>query len=470
MKLFYKLCWETRVCCFAFFCLSSAEEMCFGTVFVYPAPKLFLCSSGFSEDAVSDWLNEAYAAGYWNVNTSKGESVADLIEGGSIHSPGDLHPAFWSHIGGKWDSEKDGANEMYDKLLHEEAYSARMSVCAESADVRGETETTFQDIIGDFIEYCTDPCGCEAGSAVDGDVSSIHILVFVGVTLIIIVIVLAMLSGITRGLVTRHCICCIDILAKIISVFLSARTQPATRRFFQWLGLRIHSKPMWFIGFGSALVTLCSAFGFVYYRLFCGDGTCVENRGLYLWIPRRSTVWAQNTDIIDSFGSYPSELDLLLTVVNEEESILNPSNMDIAFEVAKSIHNVTLHDFNDRDYEYTDLCTRSAPSQSHCDSSKESFFAVFFQNNEPLWSEMNSTLSIINEPNYYSMELFLYVDQMNGSWDEIQTLIDVLNSPDYPTALYLGGLEYAAGDSKEIVGAETLRIVYSLKGSSNSTV
>ena len=63
-----------------------------------------------------------------------------------------------------------------------------------------------------------------------------------------------------------------------------------------------------------------------------------------------------------------------------------------------------------------------------------------------------------------------YLEHMNGSWDEIESLLQILNIPDYPTALYLGGLEYGEDDSTRIVGAKSLRITYSLKGSTNLTV
>ena len=446
------------------FYVFSADEMCVAHILVFPTPNLHLCSSGFADDAVSEWLNEAYDAGYWNINTSNGESVADLIAGGSIESAGDLHPVLWSYVGGKWDSKKEGANAMFDKLLNDEAYSGRISLCGESADSFTETESTFQDTFGDFKEYCTDSCGCDADTTKHDVNSAAGILVILAVSAgaaVIIAIVLAVLC--------RYRIRCSRIPTKCTG-FLSIRTQAIFRRFFQWLGIRIHSKPMWFIAFGGALVALCSASGFVYYRLFCGDGACTESRGYSLWIPQQNTLWSQYTEVIDTFGVYPSSLYLLLTVVDDDESILSPSNMDIAFEIANSINNITLYDHNDRDFEYSDLCTRSSRTQSDCDSSNETFFAVLFQNNESLWSEINSTLSIINPPDYTSLEFAYYIDRMNGSWDEIKTLIQILNIPDYPTALYLGGLEYAEDDTARIIGAQYLRIAYSLEGSTNSTV
>ena len=99
--------------------------MCAAYVFVYPVPSLLACSSGFDIDVVSDWLEESYDAGYWTINSSDGKTVEDLIDGGSIERVGDLHPAFWSTVGGQWHSEKEGANAMYDKLVNDPIYSYR---------------------------------------------------------------------------------------------------------------------------------------------------------------------------------------------------------------------------------------------------------------------------------------------------------------------------------------------------------
>ena len=449
-----------------FCCTRKGNEMCAAYVFVYPVPSLLACSSGFDIDVVSDWLEESYDAGYWTINTSDGKTVEDLIDGGSIERVGDLHPAFWSTVGGQWDSEKEGANAMYDKLVNDPIYSGRTSVCAKQFGVIIETQSTLEDTLGNFQEHCSDSCGhCDAEETADDDVSSVDTLLIMGIAAVAVVLVAVVIIV----MFSRHQIRCINIPTKWTG-FLSIRTQANTRRFFQWIGHRIHSKPMWFIAFGAALVVLCCASGFIYYRLFCDDGECIENRTFYLWIPQRSAVWSQYTEIIDVFGPYSSVLTLVLTVIDDEDSMLTPSNMDIAFEIANSIDNITLHDLNDRDYEYTDLCTRSSPTQSDCDSSNETFFAVYFQNNESLWNDMNSTLSIINPDIPSSFEMSFVWLMNNGSWDDIETILRILNIPDYPTSLHLGGLEYDAEDPTYVVEAKSLRSTYKLQGSTDKAV
>lgn len=222
--------------------------------------------------------------------------------------------------------------------------------------------------------------------------------------------------------------------------FLSHTTQSIVRRSFQWLGRSIHAHPLWFILLGTLLIFICLAGGLIYISFVCHDDEtkCMDNRTSYLWVPRRSTVWSQYTEIVDNFGTYPSVLVLLLTV-NDGESILNPQRIDSAFDIIKTIDNITLPDHNDRDYEYSDLCTRSVRTQSHCDSAVDNFFAVFFENDESLWNDMNTTLRVIN-------------------------------TPGAPTTLYLGGLQYEEGDAREIISARSLRLVYALKGSSSKRV
>ena len=222
--------------------------------------------------------------------------------------------------------------------------------------------------------------------------------------------------------------------------YLSDRVQSLVRTLFEWTGRHIYAHPMWFISSGILLIALCCTGSGIYYSQICSDDKtkCVENRAGYLWIPLQSTVWSQYTEIIDIFGTYPTALVLLLTT-NDDESILSTSKLDTAFEITDTINNITLHDHNDQDYVYNDLCTRSSPTQSHCDSAAESFFAVFFQNDESLWNDMNTTLSIIN-------------------------------TPGAPITLYLGGLEYAEGDTSTIISAKSMRLVFSLKGSTSQTV
>ena len=222
--------------------------------------------------------------------------------------------------------------------------------------------------------------------------------------------------------------------------FLSKKTQSIVRRSFHWLGRNIYVHPLWFMVLGILLIIVCLASSIIYVSQICSDDEtkCMDNRSLQLWIPQQSTVWFQYTEIVDTFGTYPSVLMLLLTV-NDDESILTPSKLDAAFEVIDTINNLTLYDHEDEDYEYDDLCTRSSPTQSHCDSDAETFFNVFFQNNESLWNDLNVTLQIIN-------------------------------TPGAPTALYLGGLKYEENDPTMITSAQSLRLGYSLQGSTDEAV
>merc|ERR1719474_751472 len=165
---------------------------------------------------------------------------------------------------------------------------------------------------------------------------------------------------------------------------------------------------------------------------------CIENRILYIWIPRESVVWSQYMTILDVFGTYPSVLTLLLTL-NGRESVLSPSTMNVAFDIIDSINNVTLHDHDGRDYAYTDLCARSTPTQPHCDSSTELFFQSLSQHDRPLWPERGVTG---------------VSPQMAGN-------------PHVPTALHLGGLQYAEDDPSRILSARSLRITYALQGSTD---
>ena len=223
---------------------------------------------------------------------------------------------------------------------------------------------------------------------------------------------------------------------------ISNRTQSLVRHFFKSMGLRLYNHPIRFISLGVLLIFLCSAVGSVYYVQICQNDEikCFENRSFYLWIPSHSTVWSQYMEIIDTFGTYPTVLSMWLTANNE--SILTPTNMNVAFEIMDTINNISLHNHNEGDYVYTDLCTRSSPNQPHCDSTAESFFTVFFQNDESLWNDMDTTLQIIN-------------------------------GPDAPTAVYLGGLEYAEDSQSHltrIIGAKSLRLMYSLRGSTDNAV
>merc|ERR1719474_2175691 len=115
-------------------------------------PSISFCFSGFGCDAVRDWLDESYDAGYWNISTSEGKNIEDLIDDGSIERAGDFHPAFWQFAGGKWNAEKEGANAMFDKLLNDDAYAQRLDICIDSIESVSsiETASTFKETFGEF--------------------------------------------------------------------------------------------------------------------------------------------------------------------------------------------------------------------------------------------------------------------------------------------------------------------------------
>lgn len=232
--------------------------------------------------------------------------------------------------------------------------------------------------------------------------------------------------------------------------FISSRTQQLFRNFFTWLGKNLYLYYCWFLIGGILLTILCTAAGFVYVMFNCDaaivDGDCDENRSLYLWIPQGSTVWDQYTEIIDRFGTYSSKMSILLSSPDpNENSILLPSNLDISYNIYSSIDNVTLkYEENDRNYKFEDLCLREPPSSPYCESTLSNFFGFFFQENPVLWANETTIETIINIPNA-------------------------------PVGFFLGGFaedEYGDSDSPVtiITGANSLRFIYELEGSTNETV
>jgi len=140
----------------------TMEEMCLGYVWVYPIPDFYACIVGFGKEMVSEWLVEAYDGGYWDINTSDGKNVRDLLDDGTIDDAGSIHPGDWESVGGEWFNEMEGAQEMYEKIWNDDAYSARIAQCYSPAIWTNEfLNSTFEDEFGEFEEYCTDSCGCD---------------------------------------------------------------------------------------------------------------------------------------------------------------------------------------------------------------------------------------------------------------------------------------------------------------------
>merc|ERR1719233_1166283 len=154
--------------------LSTREEMCLSFVFVYPAPDLYSCRSGFSDDAVAQWLDDAYYAGYWDMNWTDDNgsyyNVEQAIEFG--FDPREMHMDDWQDFNGIWYSDKDGAAEFYERFWDSsyEAYSGRLSRCYRPLDSGIHYElvnNSFVEDFGEFEEYCMDSCGCEESTTTE---------------------------------------------------------------------------------------------------------------------------------------------------------------------------------------------------------------------------------------------------------------------------------------------------------------
>jgi len=81
-----------------------------------------------------------------------------------IENPSDLTPKVWKQVGGHWNAETEGASTFYDKFWNDPVYSDRTSHCflAYGEDEEGEERTTtYEEEMGQFEEYCTNPCGCD---------------------------------------------------------------------------------------------------------------------------------------------------------------------------------------------------------------------------------------------------------------------------------------------------------------------
>merc|ERR1712083_340982 len=172
------------------------DEMCAGALYVYPAPDFLVCLANPSWDTRSQWLNDAYDLGLWDVNVSaeeidnlsqglwatefdrndtnfvynvSGVDMADLIEWGVLGEAADLDLEDWTSAGGHWNGDVDGAAAFYQRLWDNDdgVYYERDSMCVGGStdDVYFDmTETTFNDEFGDFEEYCDDTCGCETAT------------------------------------------------------------------------------------------------------------------------------------------------------------------------------------------------------------------------------------------------------------------------------------------------------------------
>eukprot|EP01084_Bolivina_argentea_P008422 15774_1 len=209
------------------------------------------------------------------------------------------------------------------------------------------------------------------------------------------------------------------------SSFVSSRSQKQFNSGFRLIGKHIYRKPWLFILIGLILTLICSL-GFLLLKQ--------ETRALRLWVPRKSVVWSQYTTIINSFGSYPSKMLLIITSEDESDSILSPSNMNIAYDIYKDIDNITL-DYNGNIYDYEQLCSRPYPTAPSCTSDYSNIFGFLFNSQSELWQ--NSTM--------------------------IDDIINVNNSA---IQGFAGGLQMEDG---YISAAQSLILVYELRGTTNET-
>jgi len=151
------------------FAESTWDEMCVGTLSVYPVPD-FMGGHivDFAQSAVDQWLNDAYDLGLWDVDMN-GSTVEDLIESAdfNISSPSDIHPNDWEEYGGFWNKDHEDAATFFDKFWDDPEYSARELWCITLSEF-SIIESTFEEEMGEFEEYCADSCQCDEAVESDG--------------------------------------------------------------------------------------------------------------------------------------------------------------------------------------------------------------------------------------------------------------------------------------------------------------
>ena len=180
--------------------------MCQAWISVYPVPDwgvYAFCQFDFSENAVNLWLNDAYEKGLWDVNKD-GLTVEDLMESGNISSPSDLHPRVWEQYGGHWNKEHEDAATFFDKFWNDPTSDERLGLCSLFAGKSiNQSLTTMEEEIGDFEEYCTDPCGCGVeGEVTEGssnEIDSLIIITAVGGALFGIIAIVVMVYQCKRN-------------------------------------------------------------------------------------------------------------------------------------------------------------------------------------------------------------------------------------------------------------------------------
>ena len=99
--------------------------MCISFAFVYPAPLLYRCTSGFSESVVSDWVSDAISKGFVEVDDA--QSVYERLS----------QKDFSDLDGIRWNSDVSGADDFYQRLWqNDEDYGAKHVICEDKEKVR----------------------------------------------------------------------------------------------------------------------------------------------------------------------------------------------------------------------------------------------------------------------------------------------------------------------------------------------
>ena len=107
---------------------------------MYPPPDLYSCLTGFSNDAVSNWITNAMMAGYLKVDDPS--DTFGRLAAGDGDALRDIH----------WNMDGSG-NEMYEKLWSDKEYDTKSLWCGNEenflAYVRDE-ESSYQKDVGNF--------------------------------------------------------------------------------------------------------------------------------------------------------------------------------------------------------------------------------------------------------------------------------------------------------------------------------
>ena len=177
-------------------------------------------------------------------------------------------------------------------------------------------------------------------------------------------------------------------VAKVTSWW-SSRAQDGIKTAFEWLGKKIYNKPWLFIIIGL-LLSFVSGLGLLTMK--------AENRSLYTWIPRDSTIWSQYQFALDKFGSYPSFMSLFVSAYDNNmlsTKYLNQTYKNIFWVPYDLELKWNLND-NNYYYDYDDICLRSYPSAPRCISDYTNIYGYIFNLDKTLWKTQDSIEYYIN--------------------------------------------------------------------------